>query len=763
MRIKYDRRIEGKNAWLDANAVEDSPSLPLLLQLLQVQLVLPYGTGDQALLAMAAALYESDIELLPTVEPGTVQVRYDATAAASLFSDAPSGEVGIVWIEASKLDSPQSLSLDTPEATYYPLQLQGDSMSFKGLPRRHYMDDSMEVADKTVLYYCRCYFRASSTAEPLYDTVHSFSVQGLADNAYVYDRRYAADPFVLYPWLSDSFREAHGIGPIGYIAVEDTYSSRETADGADIIDGALETVKKIQGATVKTVNQFDISKVDSNDGEVVVEATTGRIQIGVTTPAGYPAVNYDIGILSELIPNAIVGNRYTIFATYSGLDRSTNAGNIAIMNGVRMLITPKGTDGTYSDSFIIQEGDLDESTTIRIMSNESISAKDVSYYVTIVIVEGDQTSQPAPAYSPYFPGLKNAYFKGLRSTGRNLYTYAGVENNADQFANCTEVEVLDGGNVLIAKGNESTNNFQYNSGWVRPNNGNTQYYLNLYKVANVNISADITLIEQGSRSAEVRCYLYYLGNVGNIAPTNSKAITSTKTRYTWTLSLTNSGLAYPIFAINSNKVQIENISVSYTEETNGYEPYISNEISLDTAIELPAWDSINPTTGKRIVQSNTLTFDGTESNWQPSLPVAENVFSIARDLGGKNGTGNAFMNSTIRVGLPYNSPNDNAGCYLTNAGYSGILVWFRQSAYPNVTDLASAKAQLAAWNTAGDPLTVCYQTATATESDISMEDRLPAYKSGSETVIQGDTDNSEYGAENTLTQEYYNLEVNDNE
>lgn len=262
MRIKYNRMVEGKNAWLDVNAVEDSPSLPLLLQLLQVQLVLPYSTSDQALLAMAAALYNSDIMLLPTVEPGTVQVRYDATAAASLFADAPSGEVGIVWIEASKLATPQSLSLDTPAAKHYPLQLQGDSMSYKGLPYRHYMDDTMEVADKTVLYYCRCYFRASSIAELLYDTVHSFSVQGLADNAYVYDRRYSADPFVLYPWLSDAFREAHGIGPVGYIAVEDSYTSRQTAAGDDsIIDGALATLKTVQGATVKTTNQFDISKL----------------------------------------------------------------------------------------------------------------------------------------------------------------------------------------------------------------------------------------------------------------------------------------------------------------------------------------------------------------------------------------------------------------------------------------------------------------------------------------------------------------------
>lgn len=125
--------------------------------------------------------------------------------------------------------------------------------------------------------------------------------------------------------------------------------------------------------------------------------------------------------------------------------------------------------------------------------------------------------------------------------------------------------------------------------------------------------------------------------------------------------------------------------------------------------------------------------------------------------------GNSLI-ATIAKGTSSQNPGNNTGCYMNLGSTSAyFVVWFRQSAYPNVTDLASAKAQLAAWAAAGNPLTICYQTATPTESDIEMEDRLPAYKNGSETVIQGDIDNSEYGAENTLTQEYYNLEVNGNE
>ena len=726
MRIKYNKSVEGKNAWLDVNSLEDSPSLPLLLQLLQVQLVLPYSTGDQALLAMAAALYENNIMLLPTVEPGTVQVRYDATAAASLFADAPSGEVGIVWIEASKLDSPQSLSLDTPEATHYPLRLQDDNMSFKGLPYRHYMDNSMEVSDKTVLYYCRCYFRASSTAEPLYDMVYSFSVQGLADNAYVYDRRYAADPFVLYPWLSDKFREEHGIGPIGYIAVEDTYTSRETADGANIIDGALATLKTVQGATVATKNLIPFPYADgaslTSNGVTFTANSDGSITVN-GTPTGYVSYRFILDfrgvgkfILSG-IPSSV--NLSYIVTFYNAQNDSIGS----IGGQVGQIIQFDTADYTGYDH---------ASLSLR-RHETNIAINNVTVYPML-----NEGSSALP-YMPYFSGLKNAYFKGLQSTGRNLIPFPYPDDT--KTISGVTFTVNDDGSVTA--------------------NGTATSQIDFFFVSSSNqilafpIGTVLSLSGCPSGGSPGTFFLNLLSDDYTEGITdigNGGTVTTTKKAY------------YLYFQVTEG-VTLTNAIIrpmlNYGSSALPYEPYISHELSLPEPVELAEWDTLDFVNNQKNVRSETLVFNGTESNWYLTSQIAEGVISIAKSLS-VNGTNSYRVISTINVGLP--ATGSNEGMVLSNSNFSAILVWFRQSAYPNVTDLASAKAQLAAWNTAGDPLTVCYQTATATESDIDIpENRLPAYKNGSETVIQGDTDNSEYGAENTLTQEYYNLEVNGNE
>ena len=69
------------------------------------------------------------------------------------------------------------------------------------------------------------------------------------------------------------------------------------------------------------------------------------------------------------------------------------------------------------------------------------------------------------------------------------------------------------------------------------------------------------------------------------------------------------------------------------------------------------------------------------------------------------------------------------------------------------------KAYLAAQYAAGDPLTVRYKTAEVqSETDLNASsDRYLAWKGGSETIVQGEVDNSEYGAENTVTQEYFTI------
>ena len=65
------------------------------------------------------------------------------------------------------------------------------------------------------------------------------------------------------------------------------------------------------------------------------------------------------------------------------------------------------------------------------------------------------------------------------------------------------------------------------------------------------------------------------------------------------------------------------------------------------------------------------------------------------------------------------------------------------------------KAHLAELAAAGNPLTVTYQTAEATtEATPFNKSKYVAWDGGSETIYQGTNDNSEYGAENTVVQNY---------
>ena len=107
---------------------------------------------------------------------------------------------------------------------------------------------------------------------------------------------------------------------------------------------------------------------------------------------------------------------------------------------------------------------------------------------------------------------------------------------------------------------------------------------------------------------------------------------------------------------------------------------------------------------------------------------------------------------------PAGAPNSDFGFYIANADFSALVIWFNKNFYPNVTDLSSAKSQLAAWAEAGDPLTVTYKTAEATtEATPFNKSKYIAWKNGSETIEQGANDNSEYGAEDTVKQDYFTL------
>ena len=79
----------------------------------------------------------------------------------------------------------------------------------------------------------------------------------------------------------------------------------------------------------------------------------------------------------------------------------------------------------------------------------------------------------------------------------------------------------------------------------------------------------------------------------------------------------------------------------------------------------------------------------------------------------------------------------------------------KDSTYSTVDEWKAHLAELAA---AGNPLTITYKTAEATsETTPFNKSKYIAWKNGSETIEQGTEDNSEYGAENTVKQDYFTL------
>lgn len=488
--------------------------------------------------------------------------------------------------------------------------------------------------------------------------------------------------------------------------IEQEYSSRETADGADIIDGALETVKLIEGSTVKTTNlipyPYERNKITVN-GVTYTNNNNGSVTINGTATGGI-ATFMLCSDASKM--NLISGTTYTVSGRHCIFAYTNEGGSTQYVENGYIFTW----DSTYT--FV----------SVYLQMNEGQS--ETNYVVYPMLNEG-RTASP---YMPYFPGLKNAYFQGLRSTGRNLIPFPYSDGSSKTFNGITYT-VSDDGSITL--NGTATNDSSYI------------------------IARDFTLYAGN----------YYLSGCpsgGGYSTYNLRIYTSDPT----VSSADNgSGTQVNSSALNSGVMSISVKSgtavnnlvfrpmLNYGSSALPYEPYVSHEISLDTAIELPAWDSINPTTGKRIVQSNTFVLIGANSeDWQDYTNDSNFIYTIRLPV-------NAVPISTALISNKFQSAHeltDTSSISLTGVGSGeavSLAVSFNKTIYPDMT-LDAWKAQLAAWNTAGDPLTVCYQTATATESDISMEDRLPAYKNGSETVIQGDIDNSEYGAENTLTQNY---------
>ena len=472
--------------------------------------------------------------------------------------------------------------------------------------------------------------------------------------------------------------------------LEQAYTTRETADGENIVDGIDTSVKEIRGATVKTENLIPYPYTETtktangvtftvnSDGSVTVNGTA-------TSDADFMLLRGPIQSYSEsyFLSGCPTGGSDTTYYISENFTASKDTGNGVVLNNLP-------SDQVWR--IVIKSGTTVNNLVFRPMLNAGTEAK---------------------PYSKWFAGLKNASFEKIVSTGKNLIPRKGTkiikgvtfEENADGTLNINGTTYNDSNADYYFLGGTAENDEAFTAEIALILSTNYIMATN-NDLVGVRTSSGLLIAISGAsvNQAEIPAGTRIYGIFVRVGPGET---------------------------VSQNNVYFMlNIGTSALP----YEPYISDTLSVETPIELAEYDVAYPETGEIQRQSNTLTFDGTE-DWR--LYSDTSSFLYLNISGSYDGS---LFVSNIQNDLKIVFVTDVIRIY----NYTGTVEEW--------------KAHLAELAAAGDPLTVTYKTAEATtEATPFDKSKYIAWKNGSETIDQGSTDNSEYGAENTVKQDYFTL------
>lgn len=458
--------------------------------------------------------------------------------------------------------------------------------------------------------------------------------------------------------------------------LEQAYTTRETADGENIVDGVQTTVKEIRGKTVATENLIPYPYTETtktangvtftvkSDGSVTVNGTA-------TSDADFMLLRGPIQGYSEsyFLSGCPTGGSDTTYYISESFTASKDTGNGVVLNNLP-------SDQAWR--IVIKSGTTVNNLVFRPMLNAGTTAK---------------------PYSKGFAGLKNAFFKEIVSTGKNL-------NGGENVLAGKLIESVTTGKII--------DQANYNTLLLPVKAGET------YRLTGYTNNSGVALR-----------YVIYDRGMNVIAYGSSESA----------VTIPENGAYLGCSYYNQNAEVMCERGATAT----AYEPYISDTLSAETPIELAEYDVVYPGTGETKRQSKTVTFNGTEA-WV----INTNYTAFSLNLPSK---GIAFTS----VCAPYSAPKITSWDQLKDyEAQNGVLVLLiKDSTYSTVEAWKAHLAELAA---AGNPLTVTYKTVEATtEATPFNKSKYKAWKNGSETIEQGPTDNSEYGAEDTVKQDYFTL------
>lgn len=309
--------------------------------------------------------------------------------------------------------------------------------------------------------------------------------------------------------------------------------------------------------------------------------------------------------------------------------------------------------------------------------------------------------ETALPYQPYFTGLKHAYINAIKSTGKNLFNKEtatkGQALNVDTGGWYNSAERLISDYIQVSE--------------------NSKYYINWVG------------IRWGC------CYDSNKQYLGEIVRTKNYILTP----------LPNT--AY--IRITANLDELNTIMLNQGETELPFEPYKEDIWQLPETLELGEWDELNPPTGEVTRATERIVFDGTEA-WFSGLSNKSGVYRKAI-LGLILGTNSvpAVVSNVISTHYETLSGDDT---YLLNKGISmhGGDMYIYDPDF-DTSDISLWKAHLAELYANGNPLTVAYEKVEPTVEKIEgCPLAYTALKGGTETVIQGEENNSQFKAIPTI-------------
>ena len=498
--------------------------------------------------------------------------------------------------------------------------------------------------------------------------------------------------------LAQQVEDLYALGEQGGLftvtTVEDTYTARETAGGnLNIADGVSTIVKTIEGSTVKCDNLIPYPY--ANTTKTVNGVTFTDNGDGTITVNGTATDKATFNLKTITVE---IGSNYFLSGCPS--------------TGSTTTYIVYAADGVYGYADAGAGRLINPASTNLSLSVLVYAGATLSNVVFRPMLNAGTTALP---YQPYFKGLKNASFEKIVSTGKNLVPYP--------YEKSTKTE------------NGIT--FTVNSDGSITANGTTTVNPSIFNLAKISLKAGTYALRSFANVENAGVCQFYID-----IPSEPNDRTGNGVTFTLQDDIVNKNVN---IIVNPNQT-VNNLifkpMLQFGTTAQSFEPYKQSVLSLPAPVELPVYNTLNFQTGKNVSQGVTQIFDGTEDWYISGDGTNIRAYVVKTTL--NEGICNFYKLGDAKIQGEFDLAD---GAYI------------RFNAYGIATNVDEWKAYIATQYAAGDPLIVRYKTAEVqSETDLNASsDRYLAWKGGSETIVQGEVDNSEYGAENTVKQDYFTI------